>query len=226
MRVAFLVAVVALLPPLYTPAPQSTEEEAIKAAALAETKAFFARDAEAWQSTWLHDASVSRTIVSSGSYAYSVGWDEISAPILKTFKEQPEKITVTPKNDRFSIRRDGNIAWLEYVQQLVSPDKPTEVDESREQRMLVKTDGTWKIASQVTHVASTFGSSPAAIENTINNTGYALLAAKKPQEAIDVFQVNVKLYPQSWNAYDSLGEAYMEAGQKDLAIRNYESPLN
>jgi cytochrome c-type biogenesis protein CcmH/NrfG len=32
-------------------------------------------------------------------------------------------------------------------------------------------------------------------------------------------------YPQSGNVYDSLGEAYMKAGQKELAIQNYEKSL-
>ena len=41
-----------------------------------------------------------------------------------------------------------------------------------------------------------------------------------------MFKVNVHLYPQSWNAYDSLGEAYAAAGQKDLAIHNYERSLS
>lgn len=44
-------------------------------------------------------------------------------------------------------------------------------------------------------------------------------------EAIDVFAVNVKLNPTSWNAYDSLGEGYALAGNKKLAIANYEKSL-
>ena len=40
-----------------------------------------------------------------------------------------------------------------------------------------------------------------------------------------MFKINVRLYLNSWNAYDSLGEAYMEAGQKDLAIKNYEKSV-
>lgn len=32
-------------------------------------------------------------------------------------------------------------------------------------------------------------------------------------------------FPQSWNAHDSLGEAYAAAGQNDLAIKNYEKSV-
>jgi tetratricopeptide (TPR) repeat protein len=48
---------------------------------------------------------------------------------------------------------------------------------------------------------------------------------KKTDEAIKVFQRNVQEYPNAWNPYDSLAEAYMAAGQKELAIKNYEKSL-
>jgi CubicO group peptidase (beta-lactamase class C family) len=62
-------------------------------------------------------------------------------------------------------------------------------------------------------------------EDSINSTGYALLGAKKMADAIRMFQLNVELHPQSWNAYDSLGEAYMNNGDKNLAIQNYKKSL-
>ena len=52
-----------------------------------------------------------------------------------------------------------------------------------------------------------------------------LLSSGKTSDAIAVFQRNVQEYPQSENVYDSLGEAYMKAGQKELAIQNYEKSL-
>ncbi len=63
-------------------------------------------------------------------------------------------------------------------------------------------------------------------EDTINATGYRLLAAKKLPDSIRIFQLNVELHPQSWNAYDSLGEAYMNNGDKNLAIQNYKKSLD
>lgn len=47
----------------------------------------------------------------------------------------------------------------------------------------------------------------------------------KIQYAIEIFKLNVKMYPQSANVYDSLGEAYMNDGQKELAIQNYKKSL-
>jgi len=62
-------------------------------------------------------------------------------------------------------------------------------------------------------------------ENSLNQLGYTLLQGKKINDAIQVFKLNVQEYPRHWNCYDSLGEAYMNAGQKDLAIQNYEKSV-
>jgi tetratricopeptide (TPR) repeat protein len=47
----------------------------------------------------------------------------------------------------------------------------------------------------------------------------------KTEEAIDIFKLNVSEHPKSWNAYDSLGEAFMKQGEKELAIENYQKSL-
>lgn len=62
-------------------------------------------------------------------------------------------------------------------------------------------------------------------EDSLNNLGYQLMAAKRLPDAILILQKNVELRPTSANVYDSLGEAYMNDGQKELAIRNYEKAL-
>ena len=38
-------------------------------------------------------------------------------------------------------------------------------------------------------------------------------------------KLNVEFYPNAWNVYDSLAEAYMTNGEKDLAIANYKKSL-
>ncbi len=68
------------------------------------------------------------------------------------------------------------------------------------------------------------GRSPGEVANEgrMNGLGYDLLAMKRVKDAIEVFKLNVEDYPQSANTYDSLGEAYMNNGDKELAIKNYE----
>lgn len=81
-------------------------------------------------------------------------------------------------------------------------------------------------AAAMLHYTGIKASNPKSVnENTLNNLGYLLLQAVQVPAAITVFQRNVQEYPQSWNVYDSLGEAYMDAGQKYLAISNYEKSM-
>lgn len=62
-------------------------------------------------------------------------------------------------------------------------------------------------------------------ESPVNSLGYVLLRNNKAKEAIEIFKLNVEAYPKSFNVFDSLGEAYMTAGDKELAIINYEKSL-
>lgn len=63
-------------------------------------------------------------------------------------------------------------------------------------------------------------------EFELNRIGYLLKdTEKKIKEAIVIFKLNTKAYPQSANAFDSLGEAYMENADKELAIRNYQKSV-
>ena len=59
----------------------------------------------------------------------------------------------------------------------------------------------------------------------LNALGYQLIRANKFKEAIRILQFNVEAYPQSSNVYDSLGEAYMDDGNKLQAIANYQKSL-
>jgi CubicO group peptidase (beta-lactamase class C family) len=62
-------------------------------------------------------------------------------------------------------------------------------------------------------------------EARLNNLGYTLMREKKLPEALALFILNVEFYPKAWNTYDSLGEAYMTNGDKELAIANYKKSL-
>jgi CubicO group peptidase (beta-lactamase class C family) len=62
-------------------------------------------------------------------------------------------------------------------------------------------------------------------ETQTNRLGYQLLQRQKVKEAIEVFKLNVERFPQSSNVYDSLGEAYMVNGDKELAIKNYQKSI-
>jgi pimeloyl-ACP methyl ester carboxylesterase len=56
----------------------------------------------------------------------------------------------------------------------------------------------------------------------LNSWGHSLLQQGKKENAIEVFKLNVLLYPGSTGVYQSLAEAYEAAGDKELAIKNYK----
>jgi CubicO group peptidase (beta-lactamase class C family) len=64
-------------------------------------------------------------------------------------------------------------------------------------------------------------------EAKMNQLGYNLLyGLHRAEDAIEVFKQNVADYPKSYNAYDSLGEAYMVGGDTEQAIRNYRRSVD
>jgi len=64
-------------------------------------------------------------------------------------------------------------------------------------------------------------------EMIINDIGYSFLNAIQPRltEAIEVFKLNTRNYPKSWNSFDSLAEAFKINGDVKNAITNYEKAI-
>ena len=62
-------------------------------------------------------------------------------------------------------------------------------------------------------------------ENELNALGYQLINENRVEEAIKIFELLVLEFPNSFNAYDSLGEAYFTVGNSDLALKNYRQSL-
>jgi tetratricopeptide (TPR) repeat protein len=62
-------------------------------------------------------------------------------------------------------------------------------------------------------------------DQVLNRLGYNLIRKKKLTEAIEIFKLNVDEFPKVANTYDSLGEGYKIAGNKQLAISYYEKAL-
>jgi hypothetical protein len=64
-----------------------------------------------------------------------------------------------------------------------------------------------------------------SLEREINALGYRLAGSGRSGQAIQAFRINTRAYPRSANAYDSLGEALLNAGQRDAAITAYRQAL-
>ena len=55
--------------------------------------------------------------------------------------------------------------------------------------------------------------------------GNSLLQYNEKEKLFEVFKLNVCLPPESARAHDSLGEAYLKMGNKELPIQNYKKAL-
>jgi tetratricopeptide (TPR) repeat protein len=58
-----------------------------------------------------------------------------------------------------------------------------------------------------------------------NNNPYRLPEQHFYEQAAETLKMNVELFPGSWNAYDSYGEALLANGQKAEAIKMYKKSL-
>ncbi len=62
-------------------------------------------------------------------------------------------------------------------------------------------------------------------EAALNLLGYRLLGEGRVDQAIAVFEINAEAFPDSWNVYDSLGEAWLAAGDAERAAELYRRSL-
>lgn len=60
----------------------------------------------------------------------------------------------------------------------------------------------------------------------LNALGYRLLREDRGADALTAFRLNVRLHPRYVNGWDSLGEAYVHAGQREEAIAAFRRALD
>lgn len=64
------------------------------------------------------------------------------------------------------------------------------------------------------------------LETDLNDWAYRMMnGGGKKKKALEIFKLNVFLYPESANVYDGLAEAYESNGNPELAIKNYKRSL-
>ena len=64
-----------------------------------------------------------------------------------------------------------------------------------------------------------------AREVALNDVGYEFLRAQRVVDAVDVFRLAADLFPDSWNTWDSLGEAQRTKGDTVTALASYRRSL-
>ncbi len=62
-------------------------------------------------------------------------------------------------------------------------------------------------------------------EGELNTLGYRLLRTERGREAVAIFQLNAENHPDSWNVWDSLGEALFRNGRIEEALEAHRRSL-
>ena len=66
---------------------------------------------------------------------------------------------------------------------------------------------------------------PDEVEREVNFLGYWLLGEGRAHRALELFELNTRVFPGAWNAWDSLGEAHLHLGNVEEALHAYERSL-
>ena len=123
---------------------------------------------------------------------------------------------------------EGNPGAIAAQLARVLYDQPTEAPKAEISRVIAATIAEQGVAAGIAEYKRLRAEAPDDYnfaESELNNLGYFLLRDGDVEAAIAVFSLNTEQYPEAFNTFDSLGEAYKEAGQVDLAIQNYERSL-
>ena len=59
----------------------------------------------------------------------------------------------------------------------------------------------------------------------LNSIAYQLAGAGRPEEGIELLKLAAEMHPREANLYDSIGEFYLNTGQKEKAVEYYRKAL-
>lgn len=202
---------------------QEAEKQKIINIITGEVDAWYKKDREKWLDAIVHSDDFILTHTSQDGYYRVHGFDSLVAP-----REQYFTTPVDPNVDRisktdFKVNIKGRIAIVDLTLRGNGIFGPFTGD----QTMLLEKQGrTWRILRQHTVVKTSYQLSEANIESGINTQGLKLLELKKFDEAIKVLSLNTELFPNSWNTWDSLAEAYMQKGETHIATGFFKKSID
>jgi imidazolonepropionase-like amidohydrolase len=82
-----------------------------------------------------------------------------------------------------------------------------------------------RAAMEVYHESPDQAAIARSVERVVNSYGYRVMGEGRLDEAIDIFRLNTETFPGAYNTWDSLAEAYLNSGRRDLAIQYYRKVL-
>jgi CubicO group peptidase (beta-lactamase class C family) len=177
-----------------------------------------------WQEPTLNDGRVS---------TYAMGWDlKTHAPGHRSAGHSGGNLTTVRMFLRDSVSvvvlANGSSQRLdpdrlaEELAALIVPAVQTPAERlASEMRALLVTSGIDSVLQRLIAVMAAPGTLDHEAEAALNRLGYELLDRNRAADAVEVLRLVVEAFPDSWNAHDSLGEAYLAYGDWDAARSHY-----
>ncbi|MCU0377379.1 MAG: hypothetical protein MUC78_03885 [Bacteroidales bacterium] len=106
------------------------------------------------------------------------------------------------------------------------PELPDNISHCQKLRLALAKEDTTEFRRLANELINKEEATDVAVEKAINRYGYMFKRSNGGiDKALELFKLNVRLFPESSMVWDSLGEGYLSAGDNEKAIAYYESDL-
>jgi tetratricopeptide (TPR) repeat protein len=201
---------------------QDAEKQKIINVITGELDHWYNKDRDKWANSIVQSNEFLLTTASARGYHSIRSFDTLNAQSEKHFSTPPDPNVLRITKTDFKVYIKGNIAIVDLTQRADDFPEPF----SSDQTILMEKQGkSWKILRQQSVVKTAYEINDRNIEAALNTQGYNLIQLKKLDDAIKVFTLNTQLFPNAWNTWDSLADAYMQKGEKQIAIGFFKKSL-
>ena len=201
---------------------QEAEKQKIIDVITGELDAWYKKDRAKWTDAIVHSSDFILTSASQDGYYRVHGFDSLVAPREQYFTTPADPNVKRISKTDFKVNIKGSIAIVDLTLRGDNLFGPFIGD----QTIILERQGkSWRILRQNTVVKTSYQLNEVNIESGINTQGVKFLELKKFDEAIKVLSLNTHLFPNSWNTWDSLAEAYMQKGEAHIATGFFKKSI-
>lgn len=153
----------------------------------------------------------------------SYGFSGSGCAMYRHFPEKDLSIIFLSNGFGNSYNLSASINYLAYLsdQDLVDPETVF----FEESLKIWAIENTEKAIDSYRDLKSKISLTPTNVESLNNAVGYYFLQEERIQQALRIFKLNTEEYPNSWNVYDSYGEALLLNGEEKKALSMYQKSL-
>jgi tetratricopeptide (TPR) repeat protein len=201
---------------------QEAEKQKIINIITGELDAWYGKDRVKWTDAIAHSEDFILTSASQDGYHRVRTYDSIVGGAKQHFATPVDPNVKRISKGDFKVTIKGSIAIVDLIVRGENYFGPFAGD----QVMILEKQGKmWRGMRQHTVMKTSYQLKEANIEAGMNTQGLRFLEMKKFDEAIKVLTLNTELFPERWNTWDSLAEAYMQKGETQIATGYFKKSI-